>query len=48
VLLKLKSGDIILNDIISVAYVSAITFLSVVLYISALAGFPVFIMFLAK
>ena len=26
VMLKLKSGDIILNDIISIAYVSAITF----------------------
>jgi len=25
-MLKLKSGDIILNDIISIAYVSAITF----------------------
>ena len=47
-MLKLKSGDIILNDIISIAYVSAITFQSVLLYISALAGFPVFIMFLAK
>ena len=47
-MLKLKSGDIILNDIISIAYLSAITFQSVLLYISALAGFPVFIMFLAK
>ena len=47
-MLKLKSGDIILNDIISIAYLSAITFYSVLLYISALAGFPVFIMFLAK
>ena len=46
-MLKLKSGDIILNDIISIAYLSAITFQSVLLYISALAGFPVFIMFLA-
>ena len=48
-MLKLKSGDIILNDIISIAYLSAITFQSVLLYISALAGFPVFFsMFLAK
>lgn len=47
-MLKLKSGDIILNDIISIAYVSAITFQSIILYISVLAGFPVFIMFLAK
>lgn len=47
-MLKLKSGDIILNDIISIAYVTAITFQSIILYISVLAGFPVFIMFLAK
>ena len=46
--LKLNFGGIILDGIISIAYLSAITFESVLLHISALAGFPVVIMFLAK
>ena len=47
-LLKLKSGDIILADIISIAVASPITQLFLLSYITALAGFPVSIMFMAK
>jgi hypothetical protein len=47
-LLKLKSTDIILADIISVSVASPYLHLFLLLYLSALAGFPVSIMFMAK
>ena len=47
-LLKQKSTDIILADIISVSVASPLLQLFLLLYLSALAGFPVSIMFMAK